>query len=147
MQRDFIEPGGFGESLGNDVTRLAAIVPTVGRLIGGFRAAGLPVIHTKECHRPDLSDCPPAKRERGIADTPDRRSWPDGARADRRRAGRGDRDALAPIDGEAVIEKPGKGSFYATGLSALLEKLGTKHLVFAGRDHRSLRADHHARGE
>ena len=75
MQRDFIEPGGFGESLGNDVNRLAAIVPTVGRLIGGFRAAGLPVIHTKECHRPDLSDCPPAKRERGIADPSHRRSW------------------------------------------------------------------------
>ena len=65
MQRDFLEPGGFGESLGNDVSLLAAIVPATARLLAGFRAAGLPVFHTKECHRPDLSDCPPAKRERG----------------------------------------------------------------------------------
>lgn len=65
MQRDFAEPGGFGASLGNDVSRVVAIVPTVKRLIEGFRAAGLPVIHTMECHRPDLSDLPPAKRNRG----------------------------------------------------------------------------------
>ena len=65
MQRDFIEPGGFGESLGNNVALLEAIVPTVARLIGGFRDAGVPVIHTMECHKPDLSDCPPSKRERG----------------------------------------------------------------------------------
>jgi biuret amidohydrolase len=65
MQRDFVEPGGFGASLGNDVSLLQAIVPTVARLIAGFRAAGLPVIHTRECHLPDLSDCPPAKRNRG----------------------------------------------------------------------------------
>ena len=58
MQRDFAEPGGFGASLGNDVSRVTAIVPTVKRLIEGFRAAGLPVIHTMECHRPDLSDLP-----------------------------------------------------------------------------------------
>ena len=67
MQRDFIEPGGFGSTLGNDVTRLSAIVPTVARLLNGFRSAGLPVIHTKEAHKPDLSDCPPGKRLRGNA--------------------------------------------------------------------------------
>ena len=65
MQRDFIEPGGFGATLGNDVSLLSAIVPTVGRLIETFRTAGLPIIHTRECHKPDLSDCPPAKRLRG----------------------------------------------------------------------------------
>src|SRR5262249_60940811 len=65
MQRDFLEPGGFGAALGNNVAPLAAIVPTVRRLLAGFRAHGLPVIHTKEAHRPDLSDCPPAKRQRG----------------------------------------------------------------------------------
>ena len=132
MQCDFIEPGGFGESLGNDVNRLAAIVPTVGRLIGGFRAAGLPIIHTKECHRPDLSDCPPAKRERG---SPTLRIGDPGPMGRVLIAGEPGAEivaALAPIDGETVIEKPGKGSFYGTGLSALLEKLGTKNLVFAG---------------
>lgn len=65
MQRDFVEPGGFGASLGNDVSLLRAIIPTTRRLIDGFRSAGLPVIHTRECHRPDLSDLPPAKRDRG----------------------------------------------------------------------------------
>ena len=63
MQRDFVELGGFGASLGNDVERLQAIIPTVRRLLDGFRAAGLPIIHTRECHRPDLSDCPAAKRD------------------------------------------------------------------------------------
>ena len=65
MQRDFIEPGGFGATLGNDVSLLSAIVPTVGRLIEALRMAGLTVIHTRDCHKPDLSDCPPAKRLRG----------------------------------------------------------------------------------
>ena len=65
MQRDFIEPGGFGEALGNDVSRLAAIVPTVRALIAWCRAHAVRVIHTREGHRPDLTDCPPAKRRRG----------------------------------------------------------------------------------
>src|ERR1700745_2528066 len=65
MQRDFIEPGGFGETLGNDVRRLKTIVPTVRELIAWCRGRGVRVIHTREAHRPDLSDCPPAKRLRG----------------------------------------------------------------------------------
>ncbi|MDF1729465.1 MAG: cysteine hydrolase family protein, partial [Sulfitobacter sp.] len=65
MQRDFVEPGGFGETLGNDVSLLRAIIPTTARLIALCRDQGLPVIHTRECHRPDLSDLPPAKRDRG----------------------------------------------------------------------------------
>ena len=68
MQRDFVEPGGFGASLGNDVSRLGAIVPTVARLLSKFRDAGLPVIHTRECHKPDLTDLPKAKRDRGTPD-------------------------------------------------------------------------------
>jgi len=132
MQRDFIEPGGFGESLGNDVSRLAAIVPATRRLIDGFRAAGLPVIHTKECHRPDLSDCPPAKRERG---TPARRigdPGPMGRLLVDGEPGTDFVDALKPLAGETVIAKPGKGAFYATGLDAVLRVQGVRQLVFAG---------------
>jgi nicotinamidase-related amidase len=132
MQRDFIEPGGFGESLGNDVSRLAAIVPTVGKLIAGFRDAGLPVIHTMECHRPDLSDCPPSKRNRG---NPSRRIGDEGSMGRLLIAGEPGTaivDELAPIESEFVIEKPGKGAFYATDLGKILEDLETKHLVFAG---------------
>jgi len=132
MQRDFIEPGGFGESLGNNVSLLQAIVPTVGKLIAGFRKAGLPVIHTKECHRGDLSDCPPAKRDRGA---PSLRIGDEGPMGRVLIAGEPGADIvpdLYPIEGETVIEKPGKGSFYHTPLSEVLSKLGTKTLVFAG---------------
>src|SRR3954447_785049 len=65
MQRDFVQPGGFGAALGNDVSKLAPIIPSLAKLISSFRFHGLPVIHTREGHKPDLSDCPPAKRTRG----------------------------------------------------------------------------------
>ena len=121
MQRDFIEPGGFGATLGNDVGLIAPIIPTVRRLIDGFRAADLPVIHTMECHRPDLSDCPPAKRLRG---KPSLRIGDVGSMG---------RVLIAGEPGTAiVIEKPGKGAFYATNLGAELERLGAAQLVFAG---------------
>ena len=132
MQRDFIEPGGFGESLGNDVGRLAAIVPTVARLIEGFRAAGLTVIHTKECHRPDLSDLPQSKRDRG---NPSLRIGDLGPMGRVLIAGEPGADIvpeLAPLPGEIVIEKPGKGSFYNTPLGAILAEKGTKTLVVSG---------------
>ena len=132
MQRDFAEPGGFGESLGNDVSLIQAIVPTVRRLIDGFRAAGLPVIHTKECHRPDLSDCPPAKRNRG---NPTLRIGDPGPMGRVLIAGEPGTDIIAecaPMAGEVVIEKPGKGAFYATPLSSVLAGKDITHLVFAG---------------
>jgi nicotinamidase-related amidase len=132
MQRDFIEPGGFGAALGNDVTPLAAIVPTVARLIAGFRAAGLPVIHTRECHKPDLSDCPPAKLLRG---KPSLRIGDAGPMGRILIAGEPGADIvpeLAAVPGEIVIDKPGKGAFYATPLGEILTKRGIRSLVFAG---------------
>jgi nicotinamidase-related amidase len=132
MQRDFAEPGGFGASLGNDVSRITAIVPTVKRLIDGFRDAGLPVIHTMECHRPDLSDCPPAKRNRGAPTLRIGDEGPMGRVLIAGEPGTAILTALAPLPGEIVIEKPGKGAFYATSLGAELQRLGVTQLVFAG---------------
>lgn len=132
MQRDFLEHGGFGESLGNDVTRLQAIVPATARLIEGFRAAGRPVIHTRECHLPDLSDCPPAKRARGM---PGLRIGDAGAMGRILIKGEPGAEIVAtlfPEPGETVIDKPGKGAFYATDLGAVLAKAGITQLVFAG---------------
>jgi nicotinamidase-related amidase len=132
MQRDFVEPGGFGASLGNDVGLLRAIIPTTARLIGGFRAAGLPVIHTRECHLPDLTDLPAAKRDRG---SPTLRIGDAGPMGRILIAGEPGADIipeLAPLPGEPVIDKPGKGAFYGTGFGALLQELGLRQLVFAG---------------
>jgi len=132
MQRDFIEPGGFGAALGNDVARLTAIVPTVAALIALFRAQGLPIVHTREAHRPDLSDCPPAKRLRG---KPGLRIGDLGAMGRILVAGEPGNQILpelAPAEGEIVIDKPGKGMFWATGLHERLTALGITQLVFAG---------------
>ena len=132
MQRDFIEPGGFGAALGNDVAPLQAIVPTVARLIAGARAAGLPVIHTRECHRPDLSDCPPAKRLRGAPALRIGDAGPMGRILIAGEPGAAIVPALAPLPDEIVIDKPGKGAFHATPLADHLARLGTRTLIFAG---------------
>ena len=132
MQRDFIEPGGFGDALGNDVSRLTKIVPTVAALIGLFRRHGLPVVHTREAHRPDLSDCPPAKRLRG---RPGLRIGDEGAMGRILVAGEPGNQILAelaPETGEIVVDKPGKGMFWATGLHEVLSERGIAQLVFAG---------------
>ncbi|MEI4487474.1 isochorismatase family cysteine hydrolase [Frigidibacter sp. MR17.14] len=132
MQRDFIEPGGFGASLGNDVTLLQAIVPTVADLIAGCRAAGIAVIHTRECHRPDLADCPPAKRLRGSPSLRIGDPGPMGRVLIMGEPGAEIVPELAPAPGEIVIDKPGKGAFYATDLGAHLARMGTRTLIFAG---------------
>jgi nicotinamidase-related amidase len=132
MQRDFAEPGGFGESLGNDVSHVTAIVPDVKRLIDGFRSAGLPVIHTQECHRPDLSDLPPAKRNRGTPTPRIGDVGPMGRILISGEPGTAILPELVPIEGEIVIEKPGKGAFYATSLGETLKARGIEQLVFAG---------------
>lgn len=132
MQRDFAEPGGFGASLGNDVGRITKIVPDVKRLIEGFRDAGLPVIHTMECHKPDLSDLPPAKQNRGNPTLRIGDMGPMGRVLIVGEPGTGFLPELAPVEGEIVIEKPGKGAFYATDLGAILKDKGITQLVFAG---------------
>ena len=132
MQRDFIEPGGFGDTLGNDVARLKAIVPTVAALLDLFRMHGLPIIHTREAHKPDLSDCPAAKRLRGA---PGLRIGDRGAMGRILVAGEPGNailPELAPSAGEIAIDKPGKGMFWATGLHERLQGMGITQLVFAG---------------
>jgi nicotinamidase-related amidase len=132
MQRDFIEPGGFGETLGNDVSLLAAIVPTVKRVLHAWRAAGGLVVHTREGHAPDLSDCPPAKRLRGEPKLRIGDEGPMGRILIQGEPGHGIIPELAPIEGEVVIDKPGKGAFYGTGLGEVLEGHGISHLVVMG---------------
>lgn len=132
MQRDFVEPGGFGETLGNKVALLHAIIPATARLLAAFRAARLPVIHTRECHRPDLSDCPPAKRERG---KPSLRIGDPGPMGRILISGEPGADIipeLYPVEGEIVLDKPGKGAFYATPLGEILAERKIRQLVFAG---------------
>lgn len=132
MQRDFIEPGGFGAALGNDVARLTKIVPTVAGLIALFRKHKLPIVHTREAHKPDLSDCPPAKRLRG---KPGLRIGDAGEMGRILVSGEPGNQIiaeLAPLPGEIVVDKPGKGMFWATGLHETLTDLGVNQLVFAG---------------
>lgn len=132
MQRDFLLPGGFGESLGNDVGQLLAVVPPLAALLAAARAAGVMVIHTREGHQPDLSDCPPAKLSRGA---PSKRIGDEGKYGRiliRGEYGHDIVDELTPIDGEIVIDKPGKGAFYATELSAVLTQAGITQLLITG---------------
>ena len=132
MQRDFIEPGGFGESLGNDVALLAAIVPACQAVLGAWRRAGGLVVHTREAHAPDLSDCPPAKRLRGNPRVRIGDVGPMGRILVAGEPGNQIIPALAPVAGETVIDKPGKGAFYATPLHGQLQQAGITHLLFMG---------------
>lgn len=132
MQRDFIERGGFGDSLGNDVARLEAIIPTTAALIALFRQEGWTIVHTREAHKPDLSDCPPAKIRRGNPSLHIGETGAMGRLLVRGEPGNQIVDALAPIAGEIVIDKPGKGMFWATGIHERFQALGITHLVFAG---------------
>ena len=132
MQRDFIEPGGFGETLGNDVSLLHGIVQTTSALLTFCRDKGIEVIHTRECHKPDLSDLPTSKRDRGA---PGLRIGDPGPMGRILVAGEDGADIiseLSPIAGELVIDKPGKGAFYATPLDNYLQQRGITSLIFAG---------------
>lgn len=134
MQRDFLEPGGFGDALGNDVSRLQTIIPAVKRLQTAFRALGLPIIHTKEGHCPDLSDCPDSKRMRGNCALKIGDSGPMGRILVLGELGNDIILELAPLasSNEWVITKPGKGAFYQTGLDEKLRSHQITHLIFTG---------------
>ncbi|MDB5850494.1 MAG: cysteine hydrolase [Rhodoferax sp.] len=132
MQRDFIEPGGFGETLGNNVALLEAIVPATQAVLAAWRQAAGLVVHTREAHAPDLSDCPPAKRNRGNPTLRIGDVGPMGRILVKGEPGSQIIDALAPVAGELVIDKPGKGMFYATGLHETLQQRGITHLLFGG---------------
>ena len=132
MQRDFVEPGGFGASLGNDVTRLQAIVPTCRAVLQAWRTAGGLVVHTREGHAPDLADCPPAKRYRGTPTLRIGDVGPMGRVLVQGQPGHGIIAALAPVAGELMIDKPGKGAFYATDLQTQLQARDITQLVLMG---------------
>ncbi len=132
MQRDFLEVGGFGAALGNDVTRLQTIVPAVKRLLTTFRELKLPIIHTLECHKSDLSDCPPAKLNRGEASLKIGDIGPMGRILIYGEPGNGIIPDLAPLPGEIIIPKPGKGSFCRTNLEAILQAQSITHLIITG---------------
>lgn len=132
MQRDFIEPGGFGASLGNDVSLMRAAIAPCQALLAGARAAGLLVIHTREGHRPDLSDAPRAKLERGAPSLRIGAAGPMGRILVRGEPGHALIPELQPAAGEPVIDKPGKGAFYATDLGAILQHRGIESLIVCG---------------
>ena len=132
MQRDFLEPGGFGEGLGNDVSLLQAVVEPLQDVLAAARATGMMVIHTREGHRSDMSDCPPSKQLRGRGEVGIGSPGPKGRILIRGEEGHGIVDELAPADGEVVLDKPGKGAFYATDLELMLRNAQITSLVVTG---------------
>ena len=132
MQRDFLEPGGFGEMLGNDVSQLRRTINPNRRLLAAWRTAGLQVIHTREGHRPDLADLPPAKRIRGRTKISIGDQGPMGRILIRGEAGHDIIPELYPLPAEPIIDKPGKGAFFATDLHAILQNRGIQKLIVTG---------------
>jgi nicotinamidase-related amidase len=132
MQRDFIEPGGFGAMLGNDVSLLRRAIAPIARLLAAFRKAGMAVLHTREGHRPDLADAPPSKLARGKGEQRIGDPGPMGRILIRGEPGHDIIPELYPIAGEPVIDKPGKGSFCQTDLELILKNRGIRTLIVCG---------------
>ena len=132
MQRDFVDPGGFGEALGNDVSLLRKAIGPIRRVLAAARQAGLFIIHTREGHRPDLSDLQPSKKARGRLKTGIGDKGPMGRILVRGEHGHDIIDELKPRAGEPVLDKPGKGAFYATDFDAILKHRGMKQLIVCG---------------
>jgi nicotinamidase-related amidase len=132
MQRDFLEPGGFGTALGNDVTLLRRTIAPSLRLLEQARAGGLTVIHTREGHRPDLADLPPTKKTRGKLPAGIGDPGPMGRILVRGEDGHDIIPELYPLPGEPIVDKPGKGAFHATDLDAMLKNRGIAQLIVCG---------------
>jgi nicotinamidase-related amidase len=132
MQRDFLEPGGFGEALGNDVSLLQKAVGPCADALAAARAIGMAIIHTREGHRPDLSDAPPAKVERGEPSKRIGDAGPMGRILIRGEPGHDIVAALYPQPGEPVLDKPGKGAFHQTDLEQMLRNRGIDTLIVCG---------------
>jgi biuret amidohydrolase len=132
MQRDFVMPGGFGEALGNDVALLWSTVDPIRHMLEAARRLGMLIVHTREGHRPDLSDCPPSKLTRGRGARRIGDPGPMGRILVRGEPGHEIVPELAPKAGEVVIDKPGKGAFFATDLELILRDRNIKTLIVCG---------------
>ena len=132
FQRDFVYPGGFGEALGNDTSLLMKAVPPAEKVLKAVRERGIFVVHTREGHRPDLSDLADAKKERGHLKTGIGDKGPMGRILVRGEYGHDIVDELKPLPGEPVVDKPGKGAFYATDLDTILKTRGIRSLIVCG---------------
>ena len=132
MQRDFLEPGGFGELLGNDVSLLRNTIEPCGLVLDSARRNGLFVLHTREGHRPDLSDAPESKLIRGNLNVGIGDEGPMGRVLVRGEKGHDIIPELSPLPQEPIIDKPGKGAFFATDLDLILRNRNIATLFVGG---------------
>jgi nicotinamidase-related amidase len=132
MQRDFMEPGGFGDALGNDVSQLRRTIEPLKALLTAARASGMLIMHTREGHKPDLSNLHESKRVRGRGTMTIGDKGPMGRILVIGEPGHDIIPELYPVAGEPVIDKPGKGAFYNTELTDLVEEHGLTQLIVCG---------------
>ncbi|MHB1145728.1 MAG: cysteine hydrolase family protein [Thiobacillus sp.] len=133
MQRDFLDSGGYAATAGMDIDALRRPIPAIQRLLDAARRHGMLVVHTREGHRPDLADCPPAKLARSRAAGAEIGSaGPLGRLLVRGEFGHDFIDELQPLPDEPVVDKPGYGAFHQTDLAQILQNRGIRDLILAG---------------